>query len=119
MKRKRLGDWGEAQVATYLRKQGCTILASQYRCRYGEVDLVARQGEILCFVEVKTRTDSSVSLPREAVGYRKQERLRAAARHYLSTYELDCPVRFDVAEVYTDEACSSDATHIEYLENAF
>ena len=117
MNRKQLGDWGEALVAAYLRKRGYRILASQYRCRFGEVDLIAQRGEVLCFVEVKTRTNLSAGLPREAVGPRKRERLAAAARCYLSTFALDCPVRFDVAEVYAGGA-PGDA-RIQYLENAF
>ena len=52
MNRKLLGDWGEAQTAAHLRKRGFQILASQYRCRFGEVDIIAKEGEVLCFIEV-------------------------------------------------------------------
>lgn len=113
------GIWGEAQVANYLRCRGYQLLAHSYHCRFGEVDLIARQGSILCFVEVKTRTNLSVGLPREYVTRQKQEKLRRTAACYLAAHELDCPVRFDVAEVYTDAAHSADATRIEYLEDAF
>ena len=77
---KAAGDRGEAQVAKYLRKRGYTLLASQWRCRFGELDLVARDRRgTVCFVEVKLRSDHSIGLPREFVDGRKQERLRTAA----------------------------------------
>lgn len=114
---KAAGDRGEAQVAKYLRKRGYTLLASQWRCRFGELDLVARDRRgTVCFVEVKLRSDHSIGLPREFVDGRKQERLRTAAAAYLSTYEIDAPARFDVAEVYAE---NDGALRVEYLENAF
>ena len=121
MNRKQLGDWGEALVAAYLRKRGYRILASQYRCRFGEVDLIAQRGEVLCFVEVKTRTGRDYGLPREAVTPRKQQRIRTAAAQYLACYGLDCPVRFDVAGVYVDEdaVLQEQSAKIVYLEAAF
>lgn len=74
---KALGDRGEAAAAQYLRKRGCQLLASQWRCRYGELDLVARDRDgTICFVEVKLRSGSFAGLPREAVDRRKQKRLR-------------------------------------------
>ena len=103
-------------MAVWLRKKGYRILASQYRCRFGEIDLIARKKNVLCFVEVKTRTNLTVALPREYVGRQKQERLRTTARCYLSEQELDCPVRFDVAEVYMTDGAPP---RIEYMENAF
>lgn len=114
--RKALGDRGEAEVAKYLRKQGYTLLASQWRCRFGELDLVARdRAGRICFVEVKLRGESTIALPREFVDSRKQARLRSAAAAYLSQHELDAPARFDVAEVYM----KNGVFRVEYLENAF
>lgn len=113
------GIWGEAEVANYLRRRGYTLLAHSYRCRFGEIDLIARKGGVLCFVEVKTRSNLSCGLPREYVTAAKQQRLRKAAAYYLMVKELDCPARFDVAEVYTDDAHDPRATRIEYIENAF
>ena len=103
---KALGDRGEAAAAQYLRKRGCQLLASQWRCRYGELDLVARDRDgTICFVEVKLRSGSFAG------------RLRAAAACYLSQHDLDAPARFDVAEVYTDGV--HRPLRLEYLENAF
>ena len=114
---KAAGDRGEAAAAGYLRKRGYTLLASQWRCRFGELDLVARDRRgTVCFVEVKLRSAGAIGLPREFVDARKQERLRAAAAAYLSTYEIDAPARFDVAEVYAED----DGTlRVENLEDAF
>ena len=120
MNRKKMrGDWGENLVAEYLRKRGFEIVASQFRCRLGEIDLIARKDGVLCFVEVKTRADTTFGLPREAVGPKKQRRIRAAAAYYLAMHVLDCPVRFDVAEVYTEESPGELRGRVEYLEAAF
>lgn len=113
------GVWGEAEVANYLRRRGYTLLAHSFRCRFGEIDLIARKSGVLCFVEVKTRSNLTCGLPREYVTAAKQERLRKTAAYYLMVKELDCPARFDVAEVYTDDAHDPRATRIEYIENAF
>ena len=114
-----LGRWGEALAAEDLRRRGFQILAAGYRTRFGEIDLIARKGGVLCFVEVKTRSNLACGLPREYVTAAKQERIRKTAAFYLMEKGLDCPVRFDVAEVYTNGAHSPAATHIEYIENAF
>ena len=115
---KAAGDQGEARTARYLEARGYTVLARQWRCRYGELDLVARSPEgILCFVEVKRRGGLGLGLPREAVDGRKQARLRRTAALYLSELEEEPPpVRFDVAEVYEE---GTGPLRLEYLENAF
>ena len=111
------GNAGEAEAARYLRKKGYTLLASQWRCRFGELDLVARApGGTICFVEVKLRSAGAIGLPREFVDARKQERLRTTASAYLSSHDLDVPARFDVAEVYAE---NDGSLRVEYLENAF
>ena len=116
---KNLGDQGEELAGDYLLAHGCTLLDRQWRCRYGELDLVARDADgTICFVEVKLRSGNLAGLPREAVDRRKRERLRTAAEAYLSQHGLeDAPARFDVAEVYTDER--HQPLRLEYLENAF
>ena len=116
---KSRGDWGEALIAAYLRERGCRVDVSKYRCRFGEIDLIAHDGEILCFIEVKLRIGTEHGLPREFVTKAKQRKLRTTALYYLSTHDPDAVCRFDVAEVYTDRNCSSAATHINYIENAF
>ena len=113
------GTWGEALVADYLRDRSYRLVAHSYHCRFGEIDLIAWDGDTLCFVEVKTRTNTQMGLPREYVTARKQARLRKTALFYLSSHDLDCPTRFDVAEVYTDVRHSAGKTRIDYIENAF
>ena len=118
MSTKALGDQGEDLTGDYLLARGCTLLDRQWRCRYGELDLVARDaGGTVCFVEVKLRSGGFAGLPREAVDRRKREKLRAAAACYLSQHDLDAPARFDVAEIYTDAA--HRPLRLEYLEDAF
>ncbi|WP_325199502.1 YraN family protein [Oscillibacter sp.] len=115
--KKASGDQGEALAARYLEERGYTILNRQWRCRFGELDLVARSPDgVLCFVEVKRRGPGSIGLPREFVDGRKQQRLRRAANLYLGFHGLDCPARFDVAEVYEGK---DGGLQVEYLEDAF
>ena len=113
------GAWGEECAAAYLRRRGYRILARNYSCRFGEIDLIAEKDGVLLFVEVKLRTNLQYGAPREYVTVKKQEKLRAAALLYLSERELDVPARFDVAEVYTDVRHSAGKTRIAYIENAF
>ena len=113
------GVWGEAQIANYLRRRRYELLAHSYHCRFGEIDLIARKGGVLCFVEVKTRSNTDRGLPREYVTPAKQRRLKKTALYYLCEKQLDCPARFDVAEVYADSPYSRENARIEYLENAF
>lgn len=116
-KAKTSGDQGEAAAARYLGNRGYTVLDRQWRCRFGELDLVARSSEgVLCFVEVKRRGPGSIGLPREFVDGRKRERLRRAANLYMGFHGLDCPARFDVAEVYEEK---DGGLRVAYLEDAF
>ena len=111
------GVQGEALVARYLRQHGCKVVAHSYHSRFGEIDLIAWDGAILCFVEVKTRTNVDKALPREYVTPQKQNKLRKTAMLYLAENRLDCCARFDVAEVYAEHGFAE--AHIEYIKNAF
>ena len=113
------GRAGERAAVEYLRGAGYEICALNWRSGRYELDIVARKAGIVHFVEVKTRSNLACGLPREYVTAAKQERIRKTAAFYLMEKGLDCPVRFDVAEVYTNGAHSPAATHIEYIENAF
>lgn len=116
---KLLGRWGESLVAEELRKKGCTILASGWYCRGGELDLVASDGVYLRFVEVKLRRNSRFAQAREFVDWRKQEKLRFAAQLYLVQNPTKLQPRFDVAEVYAPEGTKTRYPQIIYIENAF
>ena len=118
-KSKLTGAWGEALAAEYLQKHGYKLAAHGYQCRFGEIDLIAWDGDILCFVEVKTRTNLQMGLPREYVTPAKQRRIKKTALFYLAAHDLDCPARFDVAEVYAEKPGDKNGVRIEYLEDAF
>ena len=90
------GKQGEALAAAYLTQAGYRILERNYRCIFGEVDIVAEEGGILAFVEVKSRRSESFGAPQLAVGPRKQRSLSRIALHYLGERPLgQCPARFD------------------------
>ena len=120
MTTREMGLFGEAETAKYLWDKGYQVIAHQYRCRFGEIDLVARRKKQLCIVEVKLRSPGSFGLPREAVDAAKQEKLRKTALCYLAeTKQQDMPVRFDVAEVYVEAKDLPKLERIVYIENAF
>ena len=114
------GNRGEAAVARYLRQKGYTLLESQWRCRFGELDLVAKNKQgTLCIVEVKLRGSGSIALPREFVDSRKQQRLRATALLYLSQHESELQPRFDVIEIYAPGGTQTRRPQITHMEDAF
>lgn len=114
-----LGRWGEALAAAYLRDKGYRILASGWRCRYGEIDLVAADRTFLCFVEVKLRKSNAFGRAAEAVDRRKQERLRATAQLYLEQTPTALQPRFDVVEIYAPQGMNTQTPRLVHLENAF
>ena len=114
-----LGQWGEEQVAEKLRQDGWTVVARNFRCRMGELDLVAEDGTFLAFVEVKLRKDDRFGSACEAVTASKQRKLRAAAQYYLMGHPTKLQPRFDVAEVYAPQGVRTEAPAIYYIENAF
>jgi putative endonuclease len=98
--RKILGAEGERAAESLLRRQGYRVLARNYRCPLGEIDLVALDGKTVVFVEVKTRTDESFGDPLEALSARKQRQITRVAEHYLTAHRLaDREARFDVVGV--------------------
>lgn len=113
------GAWGEALAAEYLRKKRFRVLASGYRCRFGEIDLIVADRKFLVFVEVKTRKSASYAAAREYVDNRKQERLRTTATLYLSENPTSLQPRFDVIEIYAPEGVRTISPEIHHLEDAF
>ena len=114
-----LGQWGEEQVAKKLLRNGWTIVARNFRCRFGELDLVAKNETFLAFVEVKLRKDVRFGSACEAVTLSKQRKLRAAAQYYLMGHPTHLQPRFDVAEVYAPQGVRTETPAIYYIENAF
>lgn len=96
----RTGRQGENLAADFLVSHGYTILERNYRNRIGELDIVARDGDTIVFVEVKTRKTHRYGTGFDAVDLRKQKRLAAIALHYLQSHKLlDAPSRFDVVAI--------------------
>lgn len=113
------GAWGEALAAEYLRKHRYQIIASGYRCRFGEIDLIAKNRKFLVFVEVKLRKSGDFAKAMEYVDRKKQERLRTTASLYLSQNPTDLQLRFDVIEVYAPEGTATVRPEINHMEDAF
>ena len=101
---KRTGLYYETQAAVFLEKQGYQILERNFRCPAGEIDLIAKEGGYLCFVEVKYRSERETGTPEEAVDARKQKRISRAALYYLMKQGLGdtTPCRFDVVGIRPD-----------------
>ena len=110
---RRTGSQYEKLAGAYLERCGYRVVAYNYRCRMGEIDLVAWHGAYLVFIEVKYREDANCGTPMEAVGYQKQRKISRTAMDYCRKYHIipDTPCRFDVVAIQGDK--------IEIIENAF
>ncbi len=106
MNNRETGSRYELLAAAYLEQQGFRILERNYHCRGGEIDLIAEEGDVLCFVEVKYRSGRGAGLAEEAVTRAKQAKLTRTARYYLMERRLpaDGLYRFDVVAVNGDRA---------------
>jgi putative endonuclease len=113
---KALGARGEELAADFLEAAGLRILCRNWRCRYGELDLIARDGPVVAFVEVKTRSGRGFGLPAEAVTFAKQVRIRRLAGLWLAEQPGWVDVRFDVVSVLLRKAADPA---IEHLRAAF
>jgi len=112
-----LGLVGERLAERELKRRGYRILERRWRCRIGEIDLVARDGETLVIVEVKTRSRRDYGPPTDAVDARKRRKLERLAHMYLAAKRLrDVTVRFDVVGV---QACPGERPRVEIFPNAF
>lgn len=116
MDTKELGRQGEAAAAEYLARQGYRIYARNFRAPVGEIDIIAGQGELIVFVEVKTRRSLRCGTPAMAVDCRKQQKIIQTARWFIRQRHLEeylC--RFDVIEVYA----TGGGIQIRQLQGAF
>ena len=113
LNKRRIGAAQEARVADWMKRRGYWIRTRNFRCRMGEIDLIAEKDGCLVFVEVKYRSTGQCGTPQEAVDRRKQQRISNAASYYLYTcrFPPETPCRFDVAAVSEGE--------IDLIENAF
>ena len=113
------GAWGESLAAAYLQKKKYKVLASGYRCRFGEIDLIVTDKKHLVFVEVKLRKTNRFADAKEFVDYHKQNRLRTTAELYLSQNPTELLTRFDVIEIYAPQGIDTPKPAIHHLEDAF
>lgn len=113
MNKRKIGAEQEARAAEYLQQQGYVIRERNYHSRLGEIDIIAVEGEYLCFVEVKYRSNRNFGSAMEAVDHRKQCRIRSVAQYYLmkNGYNEWTPCRFDVVAI--------EGERMTLLRNAF
>lgn len=119
MENRLLGQWGEDRAADFLTARGYRLLARNYHSPYGEIDLIAENGDYLIFVEVKLRKNARYGTPAEAVSRQKRERLRSTALLYLQEHETELQPRFDVIEIYAPQGTNTHPLPIRQIENAF
>lgn len=107
------GADGESKAARYLIKKGYKVIASGYHSRFGEIDLIAKKGDLVVFTEVKTRKNDRFAKAFEAVDSHKIDRIQKTAQMWMSQNDKNYNYRFDVIEVYTETGV------INHIENAF
>ncbi|MEK7872695.1 MAG: YraN family protein [Chloroflexota bacterium] len=115
--KQRTGAWGERFARTYLAQRGYRILEANYRCAYGEIDLVADKGDCLVFVEVRTRRSRAFGTPEESVTPRKIEHLKSSAEHYLQTH-TGLPLSWRIDLVALELGPGGRVERINHIENA-
>jgi len=111
--KRRLGKEFEEMASAYLAEKGYKIIETNFWCRTGEIDLIAKDGKYLVFIEVKYRKDSGKGMPLEAVDFRKMKNITRVSRFYLYKNQIpeDYPCRFDVVSIMGKE--------ITLIQNAF
>ena len=114
-----VGAWGESLAAEYLLKKRYKLVAANYACRYGEIDLIVSNKKFLVFVEVKLRKSASFARAMEYVDSYKQNRIRTTAEVYLSMNPTQLQPRFDVIEIYAPDGMATEKPEIYHLEDAF
>lgn len=113
--RKQTGNLGETLAEQYLRRQGYTIIARNWRCPVGELDVVARQGAMLVFVEVRTRRGTRQGTPEESITPAKQAKLVELAHTFLAQHhDEDCEWRIDVIAICLNR--HNDITRLNHIK---
>lgn len=110
-----LGDEGEKIAQEFFKKKGFKILEKNYRTVFGEIDIIAKDKDVLVFIEVKTRADAAFGHPFEAVDRRKREKIRKVALCYMKNLKKECAARFDVLSINVE----GGSEKIEHFRDAF
>jgi len=116
-KRKEVGAIGEKLAADLLKKHGYKILQRNYRCREGEVDIIAQKDDSLVFVEVRTKKSSGFGTPEESVSFFKREKLISLANAYIQTLD-NPPASWRIDVVAVELAPNNKVSRLEHIENA-
>ena len=117
-RKSKLGHWGEKEAVRFLKRHGYRIIGRNVVSGVGEIDVVARDGDVLCFIEVKTRTSDDFGGPLQAVGRAKRRKLVQLARTYIAQNRIpEAPCRFDVVGVTMGEG--RETPEIELIRGAF
>ena len=116
---KEIGDRGEELVARRLRAEGFVIAKRNFHSRFGEIDIIAENNELVLFVEVKTRARNAADTAAGAVDRIKQNKIISTAKYYLMYNPTSLRMRFDVAEVIKDEKNGFENANMNYIEDAF
>lgn len=118
---KIIGNFGEERAIEYLRKQKYKIIDKNYRCNFGEVDIIAMDNDCLCFIEVKTRTSCKYGMPVNAVNLVKRKHIIKCAQTYILFKKLgNYKARFDIVEVFVKNDDNKFVVEkINIIKNAF
>ena len=118
MRKQELGGAGEKLACNALKKKGYRIIGKNYRCRYGEIDIIAIQKDCLVFVEARSKSGNSFGTPEESITAQKMHKLVSTALDYLTSHkDLPPDWRIDFVAIEFD-AAGKKATRIEIIENA-
>lgn len=110
---RKYGSFGEQLATEYIQDQGFKVLFRNWRFKYWELDIVAMDGDILVFVEVKSRTKLDYGQPEQFVDWKKQKNMIRAAESYIRQYKFEGEIRFDVVSVYLE------TNKVELIKDAF
>ena len=113
--RKHIGNEGEASAVNFLFANGYEVLARNYRFRRGEIDIIARKGRALVFIEVKTRKNINYGYPETFLSEQQQDRIHLAAEEYVLQKEWQGEVRFDIIAILWD----GHEPTLDHFEDAF
>ncbi len=117
LSKKALGNFGESLAADYLEQAGLKIIERNYRCPKGEIDIVAKEGDLLVFIEVRARTSAFRGSAEESISFQKVQRLKSIGSYYLikHNYREWPSLRFDVVAIYFSE----EESKINWIKNIF
>ena len=117
MNKRNIGDFYEDLACRYIKEQGAKILQRNFRAMRGEIDIIATDGEYLCFIEVKYRQNSLRGNPEEAVNFSKQKQICRISNIFLISryHSLEKPIRYDVIAL----TGTDNAVNIRWIKNAF